>query len=44
MTLGQGHQRLFLRGREPIGGTLRPRAVIRQGPLEGRQRAVAPFI
>jgi len=44
MALGQFHERLCLRGRQPIGGTLRPGAVIRQGPLEGRQRAVAPFI
>ena len=34
----------FLGGRQPIGGALRPRAVIRQGTLEGRERAVAPFI
>jgi hypothetical protein len=44
MTLGQLYERLFLRGREPIGGTLRPGAVIRQRPLEGRECAVAPFI
>ncbi len=44
MALGQLHERLFLRGRQPIGGALRPRAVIRQGTLEGRERAVAPFI
>jgi len=44
MALGQLHERLFLRGREPIGGALRPRAVIRQGTLEGRERTVAPFI
>ena len=44
MALGQRHERLFLRGRQPIGGALRSRAVIRQGPLEGRERAVAPFI
>jgi hypothetical protein len=44
MTLGQLHERLCLRGREPIGGTLRPGAVIRQCSLEGREGAVAPFI
>ena len=44
MALRQGDQRRFLGGRQPIGGALRPRAVIRQSPLEGRQRAVAPFI
>ena len=44
MALREGYQRLFLGGRQPIGGALRPRAVIRQGPLEGRERAVAPFI
>src|SRR5262245_63845031 len=43
MTLGQLHERVFLRGREPIGGTVRPGAVIRQRSLEGREGAVAPF-
>jgi len=36
--------RLCRRGRQPIGGALWPRAVIRQGTLEGRECAVAPFI
>jgi hypothetical protein len=44
MTLGQLHERLCLRGREPIGRALRPGAVLRQRTLEGRERAVAPFI
>jgi len=44
MTLGQLRERLCLRGREPIGGPLRPGAVIRQGSLEGREGAVAPFL
>jgi hypothetical protein len=44
MTLGQFHEWLCLRGRQPIGGTLRPGAVIRQRSLEGREGAVAPFI
>jgi hypothetical protein len=44
MALGQFHEREFLRGREPIGGALRPRAPIREGTLEGCERAVAPLI
>src|SRR5215831_2516060 len=35
MTLGQLPERLCLRGRQPIDGTLRPRALIRQCSLEG---------
>ena len=44
MTLGQLYQGRFLGGRQPIGGALGPRAVIRQGTLEDRERPVAPFI
>ena len=44
MALGQLHQGRFLSRRQPIGRALRPGAVIRQRPLEGRERAVAPFI
>src|SRR5262249_37580817 len=44
MTLGQLHERLFLRGREPIGWTLWSWAVVRQGTLEGCECTVAPFI
>jgi hypothetical protein len=44
MTLGQFHQRLFPLGGQAIVGTLRPRAVIRQGTLQRLERAVAPFI
>jgi len=44
MALGQLHERLFLSGREPIGGTRRPRAVIREGTLEGREGTAAPLI
>ena len=44
MALGQGHERLFLSGRQPIGGALGTRAVICQGTLEGREGAMAPFI
>ena len=44
MALGQFHQGCFLRGCQPIGGPLWPGAVIRQGPLEGRERPAAPFI
>jgi len=44
MALGQLYERLFLRGRQPIGWTLGPRAVIRQGTLEGGERTVTPFI
>ena len=44
MARGQRHQGLLLSGRQPIVGALRPRAVIRQGTLECRERAVVPFI
>ena len=44
MTRRQGHQRLFPGGREPIGGALRSRAVIREDTLENSERAVAPCI
>src|SRR5919109_4324432 len=44
MALRELHEGLFLRGREPIGGTPRPGAVIRQRSLEGCECAVAPFI
>src|SRR5215217_2884287 len=44
LTLGQLYQGRFLGGRQPIGGALGPRAVIRQGTLERRECAAAPFI
>ena len=44
ITWRQGDEGLFLGGRQPIGGALRPRVVIREGTLERGERAVAPFI
>src|SRR5438874_13785517 len=44
MARGQRHQGLLLSGRPPMEGAWRPRAVSRQGTLEGRERAVVPFI
>src|SRR5262245_27811370 len=44
MALRELHERVFLGGRQPIGGTLRPGAVIRQRPLEGRKRSAAPLV
>jgi hypothetical protein len=44
MALGQFHKRLFPLGGQAIVGTLRPRAVIRQGTLQRMERAVTPFI